>query len=490
MNADLKELDEHRLRELFARSQDVRIESVRFGPPDNPHKIVLLYCVGMTHASHINMVVLPSLQTMLEEAEAISPRVLETNNSLLLGRVAGEDWMDTFMIRLYSGHLVLFFESPNLLYTVNISQPPNRTPEESSTEVSIKGPRDAFTEDLTMNVALVRKRLLTHSLCCEMFSIGERSHTAVALLFLDDVANPALVEEARRNLGKLRIDGLISSGQLEEGFTGVGFSLVPLLDYIGRPDFVVDSLLRGRIGIIADGSPMALIAPANMTLILKSPEDVHFPSYYVAMERFLRAIGLLVAVFFPGFYIAITSFSFDQIPFPLLATIASVRLGLPLSGPMDFFLMLGLFELFREAGIRLPKAVGQTVAVVGGLIVGDAAIRAGITGPTTLVAVAISTMSMFTLVNQSLAGSVTLLRIMILIVSAFLGMFGFMISVIALVLYLSTLESFGVSYLAPLSPPSLRDMYFAVKYKKWKVAKRRPSFLKPLDDTRKRGGPS
>jgi hypothetical protein len=208
------------------------------------------------------------------------------------------------------------------------------------------------------------------------------------------------------------------------------------------------------------------------------------------MERLLRAIGVMVAVFFPGFYIAITSFNFDQIPFPLLATIASIRLGLPLSGPMDFFLMLGLFELFREAGVRLPKAVGQTVAVIGGLIVGDAAIRAGITGPTTLVAVAISTMSMFTLVNQSLAGSVTLLRIAILIVSTTFGMFGFMISVIALALYLSTLESFGVPYLTPLSPPSLRDMFNAVKYKKWKIAKRRPSFLKPLDDTRKRGGSS
>lgn len=490
MNADLMELDENRLRELFASSQDVEIESVLFGPPGNPHKIVLLYCRGMTHASHINMVVLPSLQSMLEDAESISPRLLETNNSLLLGRIAGDAWMETFMFRLYSGQLVLFFESVRLLYTVNIAQPPNRTPEESSTEVSIKGPRDAFTEDLTTNVALVRKRLLTHSLCCEMFSIGERSHTAVALLYLDDVANPALVEEARSNLGKLRVDGLISSGQLEEGFTGVGFSLVPLLDYIGRPDFVADSLLRGRISLIVDGSPMALIAPANITLILKSPEDVHFPSYYVAMERLLRAIGVIVAVFFPGFYIAITSFNFDQIPFPLLATIASIRLGLPLSGPMDFFLMLGLFELFREAGVRLPKAVGQTVAVIGGLIVGDAAIRAGITGPTTLVAVAISTMSMFTLVNQSLAGSVTLLRIAILIVSTTFGMFGFMISVIALALYLSTLESFGVPYLTPLSPLSLRDMFYAVKYKKWKIAKRRPSFLRPLDDTRKRGGSS
>lgn len=235
---------------------------------------------------------------------------------------------------------------------------------------------------------------------------------------------------------------------------------------------------------------MALIAPANLTMILKSPEDVHFPGYYVAIERTLRLIGLVVALFFPGFYIAVTAFNFDQIPFPLLATIASVRIGLPISGPMDFFLMLGLFELFREAGLRLPKAVGQTVAVVGGLIIGDAAIRAGITSPATLVAVAISTMSMFSLVNQSLAGSVTLLRIAILIMSSLLGMFGFIISVVALALYLSTLESFGVPYMTPISPPSLRDMFGTLKFNALKVAKRRPSFLKPIDDTRKEGDPS
>ncbi|WP_158301702.1 spore germination protein [Paenibacillus mesophilus] len=490
MITSLKELNEHKLRDMFARSQDVRIESVMYGRPGHAHKIVLLYCQGMTHASQINMVVLPSLQRMLEDAKIVDPGLLATNTSLLLGRIAGPDWMEQFMLRVYSGQLVLFFESAGLLYTVNIAQPPNRTPEESSTEVSIKGPRDSFTEDLHTNVALVRKRLLTHSLCCETFSVGERSHTSVALLYIGDVADPKLVEEVRNNLTKLKIDGLISSGQLEEGLTGAGFTLVPLLEYIGRPDFIADSLLRGRISLMIDGSPMALIAPANLTLILKSPEDVHFPSYYVAMERMLRIAGLIIALFFPGFYIAVTAFNFDQIPFPLLATISSVRLGLPTSGPMDFFLMLALFELFREAGARLPKPVGQTVAVVGGLIVGDAAIRAGVTSPTTLVSVAISTMAMYTLVNQSLAGSVTLLRIVILIVSSVLGMFGFMMAFIALALYLSTLESFGVSYLSPVSPPSFRDLFNAIKYKTLKVAKSRPSFLNALDDTRKRGDPS
>ncbi|MEF3304051.1 spore germination protein [Paenibacillus sp. GYB003] len=490
MKPVLAEMDERRFRDLFALSQDVKIESVRLGPRDRSHPVVLLYCYGMADASQINGFVLPHLQRMLEDAETVTSELVETNGSLLLSRIAAPDWEKPMADRLYTGELVLFFESPRLLYTVNIANPPIRKPEESSTEVSVKGPRDAFTEDLATNVALVRKRLLTTSLCCELIKVGQRSHTSVALLYIGDVADPVIVKEARLKLERLNLDGLISSEQLEEGLTDKGFSLVPLLDYIGRPDFVADGLLRGRIGILVDGSPMALLAPANLTMILKSPEDLHFPSYYVAVERALRLAGLAIAVFFPGFYIAVTSYNFDQIPFPLLATIASVRLGLPLSGPMDFFLMLGLFELFREAGLRLPKAVGQTVAVVGGLIIGDAAIRAGLTSPTTLVAVAISTMAMYTLVNQSLAGSVTLLRILILIVSALLGMFGFIVSVVALVLYLATLESFGVPYLAPISPPSPRDWIRSLRYNKWKTAKRRPTFLNTTDDTRQKRGRS
>lgn len=490
MNSDLPEMNERRFRDMFVRSEDVSIESVRFGPEKHAHKIVLMYCGGMADSSQIQMTVLPSLQNMLEHAEMVTPEWIETNNTLLLRRVEDADWQQSFMLRLYSGELALFFESSALLYTANIAMPPNRKPEESSTEVSVKGPKDAFTEDLTTNLALVRKRLLTLSLCCEKFIVGRRSHTSVALLYIGDIANPGLVGEVRARLEKLDIDGLISSGQLEESLAGTGFSIFPLLDYIGRPDYVADVLLQGRVSVMVDGSPMALIAPANLNLILKSPEDVHFPSYYVAVERMLRFIGLAIAIFFPGFYVAVTAYNFDQIPFPLLATIASVRLGLPLSGPMDFFLMLGLFELFREAGVRLPKPVGQTVAVVGGLIIGDAAIRAGITGPATLVAVAVSTVSMFTLVNQSMAGSVTLLRILILILSTLFGMFGFVFSVISLVLYLSTLESFGVPYLSPLSPPSFRDLLSALKYKKWKIARRRPEALKPIDGTGKRGDAS
>jgi hypothetical protein len=487
MNLTLDELKESKLRELFAKSGDVTIASAYYGPPHHEHKVVLVYCPGLVQAVKIDEVVVPGLRKMLGEASVITPELMSVNATMLLNRISGVGWLQDLMNSLFTGEVGVYVESAKLLYTLSLTSIPNRSPEESSTEISIKGPRDSFTESMVMNVALIRKRMKSTSLCCEVFKVGKRTHTSISMLYVEDIANPELLDNVRNKLNEIDIDGMVGFGQLEFGLTGSRFSLFPLVDYIGRPDYVLESLLRGRAALLVDGSPMAIIVPVNLTYVLNSPEDMYFPRFYVVFEQAIRLIGLFVALFFPGFYIAVTSFQFDQIPFPLLATIASMRTGLPLSGPADFFIMLMLFELFREAGLRLPKSVGQTVAVVGGLIVGNAAIQAGITGPTTLVAVAISTIAMFTVVNQSLAGYITILRIAILLLCTVFGMFGFMVSVVALVAYMSTLQSMGFSYLSTISPPSFRDLMNRIKPTSYKVTQFRPDFLKTKDKTRRKG---
>ncbi|TVY10144.1 spore germination protein [Paenibacillus cremeus] len=482
----LSEMNEQSFRDWFAMSADVQIRTYDFGTPSYPIPLVLMYCEGMADLSVINELVLTQLQHMLDSFDEIKPELLNKYRTLQLEQITTPDPLVTLQHRLYSGELIIFFEEHKWIFSLDISRPPERGPEESSTEVSIKGPRDGFTENLTTNIALIRKRLKTKSLCIEKFVIGERTQTSVGLIYISDIANPEIIVEAKSWLTAIKADALLTSAQLEIPST----SLFPLFDSVGRPDYVVQSLLRGRFAVLVEGTPMAVIAPANLLLILKSPEDVHLPFFYVSIERLLRLLGLILALFLPGFWIAVSSYNLDQIPFPLLATISSSRLGLPFSGTVDFFLILALFEMFREAGLRLPKPVGQTVAVVGGLIIGDAAIRAGITGPITLVTTAISTISMFTLVNQSLAGTITLFRLLILIASSMFGMFGFMLAVVSLVLYLSTLESFGVSYLAPLSPPKFRNIAAAVLALPWKKLKRRPAFLHPTDPTRQGGDAS
>ncbi|NOU66149.1 spore germination protein [Paenibacillus sp. LMG 31461] len=477
-------MNEQDFREWFALSDDVILKTYPVMQGDQAQRVTMLYCEGMVKKELIDGLVLPKLQAFINSDFYRNEDALDVSSMLQLIKLTGKQLIEEMKISVYAGQLILFFEKTQEIYAMDIASPPNRAPEESSTETSIKGPRDGFTEDVITNIALIRKRLTTPSLCCEKIILGRRSNTVVALLYLCDVINESVLQEAKDRLQSIDVDAVISSSQLEDALSGQTYSIFPLLNYTGRPDFVADSLLRGRFAIIVDGSPMVLVAPVTLTYILNSPEDVHNPFYYVAFERLLRIIGLLISVLLPGLWISVSSFNLDQIPYQLVATISSSRLGLPLSGPMDFIIMLTLFELFREAGARLPKVVGQTVTVVGGLIVGDAAIRSGITSPTTLVVTSLSTISMYTLVNQSLAGTITVLRIVILLISTMFGIYGFMISLMGLVLLMSTLESFGVPYLSPISPPFFGEMTTSLFSKAWKKLARRPIELGTKEDTR------
>ncbi|WP_127588755.1 spore germination protein [Paenibacillus koleovorans] len=463
------EWDEERLRIHYQGSADVKIQNCRFG--EASETITIVYCEGLVDIKQISDFVLPALEQVFQNGDPGAETWDKLHAKLTVAEIQADRDMS---VHLFSGALLLLHRASKRMYAHNIESIPKRSPSESATEISLKGPRDGFTEELSTNIALIRKRLHTHKLYNERFILGVESQTTVSLVYLDGVINPNLVEEARRRILSYRNEtALLSSSQLEETLGDSKFSLFPLIDYMGRPDYVAQSLIRGRFAVLVNGSPMALIAPSGLTEQLKSPEDLHLPYYFVALERSLRFIGLFIAIYLPGFWVALCAFNMEQLPFRLLATVSNSRQGLPLSTSMEAVLMLGLFELFREAGIRLPKAVGQTVAVVGGLIVGDAAIRAGLTSPTLLVVSAVTAVSTFTLVNQSLSGSVSVLRIFVLLGSSIFGMFGFFISMFAIVAYLSGLSSFGVGYLEPLSPVTFKDILRAVWAvpKKWKQTK-------------------
>ncbi|MGG1513973.1 spore germination protein [Paenibacillus oryzisoli] len=480
-------MNETDIRYWFELSEDVIVRSYPLTAEEPERRVLLIYCDGMVQLERIDSLVLPKLYSLMKGTNDALSEQMDVSSLIQLQRLTGRNLMERMGTLVYSGFVVLFFEESEEVFSLDIASPPNRQPEESSMETSIKGPRDGFTENVVTNIALVRKRLLSHSMCCEKIALGRRSNTVVALLYLGDVINPDLLQEVKDRLQSIDVDAVISSMQLMEPLSGNIHSFFPLIDETGRPDYVADCLLRGRFTLLVDGSPIALIGPVNLMFLLNSPEDVHNPFTFVAFERLLRLIGLFIAIFLPGFWIAVSSFNLDQIPFQLVATISSSRLGLPLSGAMDFIVMLLLFELFREAGARLPKVVGQTVTVVGGLIVGDAAIRSGVTSPTTLVVTSLSTIAMYTLVNQSLSGTITIMRVLILLASTMFGIYGFMLSVMGLVLFMSTLESFGVPYLTPITPPIRGEIIKSVIALPWKRMMRRPKDLHPQDDTRSDG---
>lgn len=306
------------------------------------------------------------------------------------------------------------------------------------------------------------------------------------MLFIEGILNPSILEEVQKRLGSLKIDVLNSSNQLEEMLYDRTYSIFPLMDYIGRPDFVVDSLNQGRFAILVEGSPSCLLGPTSVNQLSHSPEDTNNSFFYISFVRILRILALFTTIFLPGFFIALITFQTEQLPYTLLATISMSRVGLPLSSPMEEFMMLTLFELFKEAGLRLPKAVGQTVAVLGGLIIGDAAIRAGLTSPAMLVIISITVISGYTLVNQNIGGNIVILRYFVLFLSSIFGMYGFFISLFTIITLVFSLESFGEPYVPHFFNPNLPDILKSYLRFPFKLLKKRNQAYQPQDNTRQK----
>ncbi|UOE53339.1 spore germination protein [Cytobacillus oceanisediminis] len=437
----------------------------------------ILYFDTLVNTQYLDQYILPMIAA---EKEGLAKDKLMT---LFQADLVTDKSIDDLSQMLFEGNFL--FQADKDLLSIRAANLPKRQPEESALETSIRGPKDGFVEDLQTNISLIRRRLNTSTLCVEKYTFGKRSKTKVALMYMDDIIDKRVLEEIHKRLGKVELDILTSIHELDSLIRDRPYSIFPSLDYTGRPDFIVQALNQGRFAILVDGNPTVTYAPVNLLLQTKSPEDYYMNYAFVSMERFIRMIGITVSGFLPGVWIAFSAFNIEQIPYLLVATISVSRFGLPLSAPIEMFIILLLFELFNEAGIRLPRAIGQTVAVLGGLIVGDAAIRAGLTSPTMLVVAAITYISSFTLVSQSLSSAITIVRFVVIIMSTFLGLFGVILCYIITVLYFSTLSSFGVPYLSAVAPISWRESIKAFLMLPVQFYKSRSTTTSPDDPTRR-----
>jgi hypothetical protein len=456
---------EAKFREWFHHCADVIIQPVSGGAaPDSPG-YVLLYCDGLCDMNRIDQTVMPALLNGFHPslgADGLHVPGLRSNPIEDTGNI------EVISQLVFKGRLLIAFEETGRLIDVEICSSPERRPEEPNMEMSVLGPRDGFTEHMATNAALIRKRLRSRQLFYETYRLGTQSATGIGLFYMSDRVEKECLEQIRGRLQSATPEVVISASQLEEILGDSPFAVFPLFNYTGRPDFAVSCMMRGRVIVLMENIPLALIAPSNLLHMLKSPEDAQFGFLMVSFGRLLRLVGLVSAIFLPGFWIALVEYNHDQLPFPLLATITVSRNGIPLSAPLEMALMLLLLELFREAGVRLPKTVGQTLTVVGGLIIGEASIRAGLVSPSMVVVGSITAVATSALVNQKLSGTVSVLRLFVFLVSSLLGMFGFILSILSLVLYLVRLQSFGLPYLWPVSPPSVSGILHGIVRVPWK----------------------
>ncbi|MCM3627835.1 spore germination protein [Paenibacillus glycanilyticus] len=475
---------EESLKQLYQGSADVCVKPCRFGTRGIA-SVVLVYASALCDTGQIHEFALPVLAEYYERAGRVTSEelnLLASRLSLFSYKAAptAEEIDET----IFEGGLFLLFVQEKRYYRMEISNRPQRMPTESSTEISIKGPKDGFNEDMATSVALIRKRLRSHSLHVQEYTLGRRTRTKLSLLYFEDIISPKILSAVQKSLSSIDTDGIYSINQLEECLTGSRYKILPLLDYTGRPDYCVNSLLSGRFLIVIDGNPLVIVGPAGLSLLLKSPEDIHFNYTYITFARLIRLFSLFITVFLPGIWVAFMAFHQDQLPFRIMATISVSRLGLPFSAQMEMFILLMLMEIFREAGVRLPTSIGQTLTSIGGLIIGDAAIRAGLVSPSVVVIGAITAVSGVTLVNQSLSTVVSIIRLFFFVLSSFLGMYGVILGVIIFIALMGNQQSFGVNYLSPLSPLKLRDVVSSFLRLPWFLMKRRPASLQGQDDDR------
>ncbi|MER2039293.1 MAG: spore germination protein [Solibacillus sp.] len=465
------------LKEQFENCADVRFQTYQF----QASNVTLVICESMIDNYLLNEVVVPRLQSVCDQKQLPEKKALP--QSLFLPGLQQVDKLQDAVTNVFSGFVLIYIEDTKILLSSNIEKKPNRSPEETNLEVLIKGPRDNFIEDLGVNIALIRKRLPTNSLSVEKLTLGKRSKTKIAILYFKDIANLSILKELKGKLNSIDTDAILSGELLMERLNSNSY-LVPLNDTTGRPDFAIQALITGRFVLLLDGIAYAMITPVNVLMLLKSGEDNDYPVFFSSLERLLRFASILIALLLPAFWLALTTFHQEQLPIQLLATVVQSNTGSPLPSAIEMLGMLFMFELFREAGLRLPSILGGTISVVGGLIIGDAAIRAGITSPAMIVIIAISTIATFTLVNQSFVTSVSIMRIGFIFITAALGLFGFFLSLYIVLIFLGNIRIFSYPYLgiaADLSWDNIKKTIFRPPSKEYK---KRPSILDPKDKTK------
>lgn len=309
------------------------------------------------------------------------------------------------------GNLALVIDGSKEAIIAGVQGWDRRSIEEPPTEPIVRGPKDGFVEDLRVNTSMIRRRIKTTDLQLERFVIGRKTRTAIEILYLKDVASDKIVEEVRRRLNRIDIDGILDSGYIQELISDEAWTLFPTMQTTERPDKLAAAILQGRIGILVDTTPMSLIAPTTFVSLLQSSEDYYEVAIFSSAIRLLRYLALNIALMLPAFYIAVASFHQEFLPSALMKTIIDSRAGVPFPAFLETILMEIAFEILREAGARLPRNVGQTVSTVGGIIIGQAAVTAGLISTATVVVVALTAVTSFTAPNYSVEFTLNVIKL-------------------------------------------------------------------------------
>ncbi|MCQ1528297.1 spore germination protein [Lutispora saccharofermentans] len=448
------------LKNILGQSDDIVIREFAFGNSMKKNGAVV-FIEGLTNKTIINENIIMPL--MYGSRFAGSEEIPDIDNidsirkcMVAAGDVERVSIVDKAVESCLSGYTILIVDGSREVLIVNSSGWKSRGVEEPKTEAVVRGPREGFSETLRTNTALLRRKIKNPNLALKTIVIGKNTKTNVCIAYLKGTANARLIEEIIRRLKRINTDSILESGYIEQFIEDAPFSIFPTIANSEKPDIVAAKILEGRAAIMVDGTPFVLTVPMVFIENFQSAEDYYSRPYLASLIRMLRFLSYLISILAPAIYVALTTFHQELIPTPLLLTMAAAHEGVPFPAVIEAGIMIVTFEILREAGVRLPRPVGQAISIVGALVIGESAVSAGIIGAPMVIVVAITAVSSFVIPAQTDSG--VILRFILLILAGAMGGFGIGIGLLGVYVHLASLRSFGVPYLAPIAPLVVRDL--------------------------------
>lgn len=442
------------IKKTTGNSSDIIVRVIKMGREEDI-TAAIIYTEGLVDDLTVKDFLIESAMKDTNEQNLENPnlalRVLK-EKILPIGEVKElECWEDLFA-DLMTGQTIILIDGVSKALTANTRGGEKRQISEPVTEISIRGPKDSFTETIRTNTALIRKRIKNPNLWMESMKIGKVTQTDVAIMYINGIVNEKVVEEVRIRLKRINIDSILETGYIEQLIEEKTFTTFPTLFHTERPDVAVANLLEGRVAILVDGTPYVLLAPSVFIQFFQAVDDYYGRFDLSSALRFLRVLIFFISLVGPAIYIAATTFHQEMIPTPLVIALAAQRESVPFPAFVEAMIMEVTFEILREAGVRLPRAIGQTVSIVGAIVLGQSAVQAGFVSPAMLIVVSITAIANFATPAYSIAISARLIRFIIMVMAATFGFYGCLMGILVMVIHLCSLRSFGVPYMTPLAP--------------------------------------
>ncbi|WP_028782245.1 spore germination protein [Thalassobacillus devorans] len=470
------------IKQMLGDPQDLVIRELTVGA--NNIKGAMVYISGLIDKELVNNNILKTIQMNLKHFDT-DPLDNICQEVIAITDINKVTTLDKVSYAILSGSTAFYLEGYTTVLVMGAAGGESRSIEEPPSEALLRGPREGFVEKIDTNMALVRRDIRDPNLRFKTYEVGRRSKQKVVVCYVDGIVDPALVEEINRRLKSIDTDYAMDSGQIEQWIEDSFLSPFPQMNDTERPDRVSTSLLAGKVAILVEGTPFAIVAPTTIADALSSMEDYNHRWLTGTIIRFLRYLSAFIAMFLPSLYIALVSYHPEMLPTHLVFSIAASREGVPFPSVVEALAMAITFELLHEAGVRLPKLIGSTIGIVGGLVIGEAAVSAGVVSPIMVIITALTAIASFTTPQYSVALAFRTIRFVFMIAAAVFGLYGIILVYIMVNIHLVNLKSFGVPYSVPFGPVFFKDWKDMVIRAPIMMLTRRPAYMKTNDEKSK-----